>query len=789
MGKVIKIIRSFILAVLLVLLLLPVAITLLLHVRTIQNYVVDTGLNYLSERAETQFSVEDVRFSLFNRFVFDGLYVEDYAGDTLFYAKKVVVPIRSLNLFTGAVHLGDVQLSDIQFNLMQDSTRLSNLKQILLRLKRKEKKREKKPFRLKASAVQIRNMDFRHRKYDIQPKSYGVNFTDLDVRDFNLAVHDISVVDDSVTLSIDSLCLHERCGLDIRNLSTDRFRISGTGLHFDRLRLSTAESDATLPYLYFDYDTWKGYKDFLQRVTIRSEFTQSTVSFRTIAYFAQGLKHWTGVLHDASGRVEGPVAALSGDVFNATIRDTRVKLQFAITGLPDVKQTDFSFFVQNLETRSDDISYIIEDITGKALDPRRKKMLDQAGNITFSGHFDGLFNNFTADGNLRTSIGNADVKLHINPLSGATRTTAFNGTLNVHEFGVGTLLQQPKLGRLTLTSTVQGLFGQNLKMQAHADIRSLGYNDYTYQGIALNGNIENKKFTGSIDSQDPNLAFAFDGGLDFNDSLPAYNFNLNLQNADLAKLNFNRRDSVSQIHCTLKAEGSGIRLDDANGTIEINDMTYINHIDTVRTGQIRMVANNKGASKLLGFYSPFADIELKGKLSYDKMFAYFRNTLVSYLPSISDRTPEEKISEPAPYTASSIDNYYLLNVNVKESNNVAGIFYPGLELEQGTNLAFLFNPEQNIFSLTLNSALIETEDSFVSNLKASVRNQADSISLFVTAEETLLKGIYMPDFSVVGGAKENKINLAMRFNNTENQTYAMISTTSTLSADSVTGIP
>ena len=57
------------LAVLLVLLLLPVAITLLLHVRTIQNYVVDTGLNYLSERAETQFSVEDVRFSLFNRFV------------------------------------------------------------------------------------------------------------------------------------------------------------------------------------------------------------------------------------------------------------------------------------------------------------------------------------------------------------------------------------------------------------------------------------------------------------------------------------------------------------------------------------------------------------------------------------------------------------------------------------------------------------------------------------------------------------------------------------------------
>ena len=258
------------------------------------------------------------------------------------------------------------------------------------------------------------------------------------------------------------------------------------------------------------------------------------------------------------------------------MRDTRIKLQFDITGLPDVRQTDFSFYIQNLETRADDISYIIEDITGKPLDIRKKEMLNKVGNIVFSGHFDGLYNNFTSDGELRTSIGNADLKLHINPLAGTTRTTAFNGSLNVREFGVGSLLKQTKLGKLTLTSAVQGIWGQDLKMQAHADIRSLGYNDYTYQGIALNGNIENKKFTGSIDSKDPNLTFLFDGGLDFNDSLPAYNFNLNLQNANLAKLNFNQRDSISQIHCTLKAEGSGIRLDDANGSIEINDMTYIN---------------------------------------------------------------------------------------------------------------------------------------------------------------------------------------------------------------------
>ena len=85
----------------------------------------------------------------------------------------------------------------------------------------------------------------------------------------------------------------------------------------------------------------------------------------------------------------------------------------------------------------------------------------------------------------------------------------------------------------------------------------------------------------------------------------------------------------------------------------------------------------------------------------------------------------------------------------------------------------LFNPESDVFSLTLDSELIENERFFVSDLKASCRNQGDSISLFVTAADLFAKGMYMPDFSVIGGAKENRINLAARFNNSDNGTYAL----------------
>ena len=72
-----------------------------------------------------------------------------------------------------------------KFYLMQDSTGTTNLKQILQKVKRKKPKEKKRPFRLVASGLSIREMDFKHRKRDRIDRQGAVNFTDLEVADFN----------------------------------------------------------------------------------------------------------------------------------------------------------------------------------------------------------------------------------------------------------------------------------------------------------------------------------------------------------------------------------------------------------------------------------------------------------------------------------------------------------------------------------------------------------------------------------------------------------------------------
>lgn len=799
MGKVIKIMLSFLSALILVSILLPITLSLLLNLQVVQDYVGRQAAGWLSRKMETKVQLEKLHLKLFNRVTISGLYLEDYHQDTLFYADRIAVPVRSLNLFTGQVVLGEVELDRPKFYLMQDSTGTTNLKQILLKLKRDKPKEKKAPFRLRASGLAIRGMSFKHLKRERIDRD-GVNFTDLDVEDFNLRVHHVAVIDDSIHLDIDSLRLREKSGLVINNLSTGHFAISGSMMHFDRLSLDTPDSRVEMNYFEMQYGPkWQALKDFVQQVELRGDIVDSKVSFRTIGYFAPSLKKWETVFEHVTGQVQGTVADMTGNLSRVKTRDTEISVAFGLHGIPDIPRTRFVFDVASLKTSEPDVAFLLKDITGRELDAGTTRMLSRLGPISFAGHFDGLLTDFKTDGRLRGDPGEVEMRATIRPQP--DRGTAFSGHVYTSQFDVGSWLEVEKLGRLSLHTDLNGTFGSNsLTVDTNAEVPDLEFNGYTYRGIRLGGRIDNRKFVGDISSPDPNMTFDFDGQLDFNDSIPKYDFNLQLYNADLHKLGFNRRDSVSQLKTALVARASGTNLDDINGEATVSNMTYVNHLDTVRTGTIRLRAENNPRRKLLSMHSAFADAEFRGKLSYNNMFSYFQNTLRSYLPSLS--RPEEaalaegelagaESAEPSVPSAAtvtgpgggttSLDDYYVIRLDVKEANNVAGIFVPGLRLAEGTKLSFLFNPQSDVFNLSLTSDFIERNNFFVSKLSLNSRNQADSISLFLQSEDIFAGGIYMPNFSVVGGIKENNINVASRFNNPDNGMYAMLSTSSRLS--------
>lgn len=776
----------------------PILAGLLLQVGFIQNYAVSKLTHWLSQKAGTTIAIEHVEIGFFNRAILEGIYVQDPVEpqDTLLAAKRLSVEIDGINFLNGRIALGTVSLSDGALHIAKDSTGVTNLKQLTDRFRPKEPK----PINLRLSAreVNLIGMQFTMRNYAPQQRENGVNFQDLDLQNLHFQARRIHVDGDSVRCRIQHLNFREKSGFQLQHLSSSRVTVGGTGLRFANLRVESGLSLLQFERLNLLYDDWSAYRDFVHRVRLDVVMDPSSLAFRTIGSFTKRPNTLPATIGIEGARIQGPVSALKGEITQARVWGNVVDARFDITGLPNLKQAHFRLDLDQLRTASPNVLAAFADLSGQPLPRKVRPFLARAGQIGFSGYFDGQLNNFTAAGTLTSAVGAVEGRLRFTP-AGGEQGVHILGQLRTTDFALGRLLANSQLGSVTLQAQVDALAqASDLTLTTDATIGTLDFRGYNYSDIRMDGRFAGRTFEGRISSSDPNLDFTTDGRLDLSGALPAYDFEMVLRQADLVALQLNRRDSVSRLAMRFRAHATGTTLDDINGSALIDSLSYVNHIDTVHTGAIRLEAVNSEVSKRITMQSDFADAEFRGSDSYRHIARFFGQTLKRYLPSMpSGDTMVTSMpqrhgrrhhpEEPQGDTLTDND-YYLVKVNVKEANNVAAIFVPGLEIAQGSSLAFLFNPRRNEFSLSAHSDYILQRNMYIGNLSVECHNQADSVSIYASAEQFGVGTLDLPNFSVLGGIRNNRISVATRFNNPDNGSRALVSTTTTFTR-SAEGLP
>lgn len=786
MSKVIKILVSLLSYLILGAIIIPIALALLLQVNLVQNYVVDQATSLISKKLETEVSIGRIDIRFINSLVIEDLYIADYQKDTLIYIKKIKASIENVNLMRGGFALGDVSLSDVEFNLIQREVGVSNLKQILMRLKR-PKSGDKKEFKLNTNSLEVNNLNFIYKKINPIDRDYGVNFGDLEITNLRLEAQDISIIDGSISAKIDDITFNEKSGFNLDALSASKLILTSKGIGVDDIAIDAAQSKLNFKYVKLISNDWKDYSDFVNRVVVDAKVVDSKIAFSSIAYFAPSLKTWKGVLNGVNLSMSGTIADVKGDIYNVTTEQTHIKAKYSIKGLPNIKNTIFTLDMDGLQTSAKDVKSIMEDITNrpfKTLD-KFESHLDQ---ITITGKFDGKLTNFSSDFAASTKYGVVNLNAMFTP--DTSSTYKIEGHLNTDQFRLGGLFGSKEIGRVSFSTTLSGNIGMPniIDLKTDAKIELLEYKQYSYSNIEMAGTWRDRMFIGTLSCADPNLDFSFDGALDFSSDMPKYNFELHLKNADLKELNLNNRDTISIIAFDVHANASGTNLDNINGKIEVRSLEYNNYIDTVKTKNIVLVGENSENSKYLALNSTFADIEFRSKTSYRKLFDYVKAVVNTYLPNIREK---EKINNIVTINGgvSNSDNYSLLKVNVKETTDLTSILLPGLYIAEGTQTSLLLNTEAKTVAIYAKSDYIEYNSLFVSGLNINTRNQGDSLILYVGAKELYAGAIYMPNFSIIGGAKKNTLNLAAKFNDSASDRGALIGLSSFVERNSVTSVP
>lgn len=785
MKKAVKFLLGFLSGVIIFIIMLPLVVSLLLQVGFVQQWAVDFTTKKLSEISKSKISISKIELGLFKKAYFEDVYAEDNRGDTMIYVKKLNVSISSINFITGKIALNTVTVDGGKIFLYKDSMGVVNIKRLFDSFKPDIPPHDPPNFRMSAMQVNLLNTHFKLNDYTCEKQENGVNFKDLDIRKINFQAQDVNILNYDIKLAVNFLKFAEKSGFILDHLSSPACGVNETGLRFSELKMETKHSQLVSDYVNFLYNSWWAYTDFVNMVTLDVKLRPSKLNFKTISYFIKEKVPISDLPFEFEGSVVGSVPRLVGKITNLGLEGTNLNGNFVVTGLPNIPATTFEFELSELQTSRKAVDDLVLLLGGKSLPIEVDKILDKSGEIGVVGRFDGLLTNFNANCVVTTDLGklNAGLRLRTNSEIGVN----FFGNVATQDFRLGQMLNAKKVGGLTLYAQVNGVARSNeIRFNANANIEKVHWNDYDYFGIDLQGEFNNRIFNGRLVSQkDSNLLFTTEGIFDFsNRDMPKYNFDMQLQAADLFALNLNKRDSVSILRADFKAVMEGTNIDNVNGNLNIDSIYYINQRDTVHTAAIDFYSVNSPTSKELRMSSHFADLTLKGKNSYSNIFGYFSQMASTYIPAFGDATEivtGKKAAEVSVAEKTYDDGYYTLDVNVKKANNVASIFVPGLEIAEGTTLNFFFNPAKHRFSFSLNSDYIANSEGgsgfLVEKLMVDSRNVADSLSVYMTAQDVIINNFSMPMFSVIGGIRNNAVSLATRFSDVENGNAAIINTT------------
>ena len=194
MRKGIKILGKVFSAAVLLLIIVPVALSLLLDIPAVQNYAVHRAACFVSRKLETTVSIERVDIGIFSKIKVKGFYVEDYGRDTLLYVGKLDAYVTGFGLFGGGLAFSRGEIADAKLYLRQMPDGEMNIKQIVSRISDPDKPR-KGNFKLSISRASIENMDLCLERTDslARHRDYGIDFSHMHLYGLTARVDDFTI--------------------------------------------------------------------------------------------------------------------------------------------------------------------------------------------------------------------------------------------------------------------------------------------------------------------------------------------------------------------------------------------------------------------------------------------------------------------------------------------------------------------------------------------------------------------------------------------------------------------
>ena len=566
---------------------------------------------------------------------------------------------------------------------------------------------------ISAKTMEIKNGSFRDDKLNgIKPTDYfdshHIYFSAI-----NWDFKNLKMQQDTITAQV-QLSTKERSGFVLKKLTADA-KFFPEAMEFSKLDLQTGKSRLR-KFFAMRYKTFDDMSDFTSKVTMEGDFTDANLNSDDIGYFAPELKNWKKDIR-ITGNIYGPVENLHGKNIVITAgKNTYLNGDIHLKGLPEIDQTYIEFKSNDFKTTYGDMVTLVPQLK-EITQPR----LDLIEYLRFKGVFNGFIKDFVTNGTIETKLGT--IVTDVNMKFPDNSPTIYAGSINTNNFDLGKFLDNDNLGDISFNGKVNGsgLAASTLNAQLDGTVHNLQFNNYTYQDIVVKGSIAKKKFNGQLISGDPNLEAELNGLIDFSQAVPKFDFDAQVTQADLKKLNF-IKDPL-EFNGKLEFNFTGNNLDNILGTARIYDAAIFKNAQRISFDSLTLQSSldKTNNNKTITISSNEFDAVLAGEFATKDLPAAFQTFLNKYYPSYIKPTAAKLAPQNFSFviTTRKIDDYLeLFEKRVTGFNN--------------TTISGRINTKENLLDLNAEVPQFTYKNIVFNNLELKGVGSLDSLSADAT---------------------------------------------------------
>ncbi|MFO8067643.1 MAG: translocation/assembly module TamB domain-containing protein [Bacteroidales bacterium] len=736
----------------------------------VQRYIVNYVVSYVSDEFDTKIELGGVDLNIFLDIIFEDIVLYDQKGKVLLSSNKLVLDMHSISVRNQKITIEKLlfEKTFLNINRAEDEEDF-NFTFITDYLAAEPEDTLEFNWKVFCKAFEFKSSGFTFSDKTEEIVIPVINTSELAISNLNLLLSDIDFNNDTIDFHLEKFSFTEFSGLTIDNISAF-IRYSPVEIRADSFELQTSGS-----LLAFDaglkYDGLQAFDDFINDVNISLKIKPSVIDVSDVAFFYPTLKSVDDIVS-----IEG---VFLGKVSGMRIRDLKLEAgnytsfsgNLNMSGLPDIYETFINISVKELNSHVADLKMYYEPFTLQNPELIMPDNFDNVGNISFDGSFTGFIDDFVSYGMLTTDVGEVSTDIVIRALDTKKRI-AYDGVLDAAGLDLGKLFHNEKdLGLLTFSSNVEGsgVDINNIDVKLTGNVESLGLLGYNYKNIEIFGDLQNRKFNGSILIDDENLGLGFDGMVEYHDSIQHFDFNLNLEKANLTMLNIYQRDSLyhSELSTMVNMKFSFVDFENSVGDIYINNTVYretINNTTTENQISINTIAlssdNIDSENSKISVQSDIVDIGIEGNFKFYELGVAFQDFLKGYIPAVLGEKVEPGEDEE------EIIQYFDFYLEIGQVDEITEVFFPSLQIEPGTRFDGNFSNTANVFNLSGSASSIDIFGNVLKNWELIADTDNGDLGFLLSGEKVLLTdSLWVDNFSMLGNIGSDTLTYIFKWDN------------------------